>query len=154
MGLVADSLDMLADSFVYGISIFAIGRSLTLKKRVAKIAGYFQMTLAVLGFAEVLRRFLGAEQFPDFRMMIIVSLLALIANSLCLYILQKSKSKQEAHIEASLIFTSNDIIINIGVIIAALCVMWLNSMIPDLVVGTIVFLLVIQGAIRILKLAK
>lgn len=87
-------------------------------------------------------------------MMIIVSLLALIANSLCLYILQKSKSKQEAHIKASLIFTSNDIIINIGVIIAALCVMWLNSMIPDLVVGAIVFLLVIQGAIRILKLAK
>lgn len=64
MGLVADSLDMLADSFVYGISIFAIGRSLTLKKRVAKIAGYFQMTLAVLGFAEVLRRFWARNNFP------------------------------------------------------------------------------------------
>ena len=57
MGLVADSLDMLADSFVYGISLVAVGGTLTRKKRIAHIAGYFQITLAVIGFLEVLRRF-------------------------------------------------------------------------------------------------
>ncbi|MAZ72881.1 MAG: cation transporter, partial [Flavobacteriaceae bacterium] len=40
MGLVADSLDMLADSFVYGISLIAVGGTLVKKKRIAKIAGY------------------------------------------------------------------------------------------------------------------
>jgi Co/Zn/Cd efflux system component len=40
MGLVADILDMLADSFVYGISLFAVGRPLIKKKRIAKLAGY------------------------------------------------------------------------------------------------------------------
>jgi Co/Zn/Cd efflux system component len=154
MGLVADSLDMLADSFVYGISLFAVGGTVIKKKRIAKLAGYFQITLAVIGFVEVLRRFLGAEKLPDFSTMIIVSILALIANGICLYILQKSKSKEEAHMQASMIFTSNDVIINLGVITAGLLVNWLNSSKPDLIIGTIVFGLVIQGAFRILKLSK
>jgi len=154
MGLVADSLDMLADSFVYGISLFAVGGTVIRKKRIAKVAGYFQITLAILGFVEVLRRFFGTEELPDFSTMIIVSIFALIANGICLYILQKSKSKEEAHMKASMIFTSNDVIINLGVIIAGLLVNWLNSSKPDLIIGTIVFALVIQGAFRILKLSK
>ena len=154
MGLVADSLDMLADSFVYGISLLAVGKSLTRKKTVARIAGYFQIVLASVGFIEIIRRFTGAEKMPDFSIMIVVSALALIANAYCLYLLQKSRSKHEAHIKASLIFTSNDVIINLGVIAAGLLVLWLNSGIPDLIVGTIVFGLVIQGAIRILNIGK
>ena len=154
MGLVADSLDMLADSFVYGISLFAVGGTITRKKQIAKLAGYFQIMLAAIGFIEVLRRFFGEEKLPDFSTMIIVSIFALIANGICLYILQKSKSKEEAHMKASMIFTSNDVIINLGVIIAGLLVNWLNSNKPDLIIGTVVFLLVIQGAFRILKLSK
>ncbi|MCT4623248.1 MAG: cation transporter [Schleiferiaceae bacterium] len=154
MGLVADSLDMLADSFDYGISLFAVGGTVIRKKRIAKIAGYFQITLAIVGFVEVLRRFIGAEKLPDFSTMIIVSIFALIANGICLYLLQKSKSKEEAHMKASMIFTSNDVIINLGVIAAGVLVNWLNSDKPDLIIGTIVFGLVIQGAIRILKLGK
>ena len=154
MGLVADSLDMLADSFVYGISLFAVGGTVIKKIRIAIIAGYFQITLAVIGFIEVLRRFFGEEKLPDFSTMIVVSSFALIANGICLYILQKSKSKEEAHMKASMIFTSNDVIINLGVIIAGVLVNWLSSSKPDLIIGTIVFILVIQGAFRILKLSK
>ena len=154
MGLVADSLDMLADSFVYGISLFAVGSNLTRKKRIAKLAGYLQITLAIIGFVEVLRRFFGAEKLPDISTMIVVSIFALVANGICLYILQKSKSKEEAHMKASMIFTSNDVIINFGVIVAGVLVNWLNSSKPDLIIGTIVFILVIQGAFRILKISN
>lgn len=101
-----------------------------------------------------MRRFFGAEKLPDFETMIIVSIFALIANGVCLYLLQKSKSKEEAHMKASMIFTSNDVIINLGVITAGVLVNWLNSNKPDLIIGTIVFGLVIQGAIRILKRRK
>lgn len=152
MGLVADSLDMLADSLVYGISLLAVGRTLIRKKQIAKLAGYFQILLAIIGFVEVLRRFFGVEKLPDFSTMIIVSIFALIANGICLYLLQKSKSKEEAHMKASMIFTSNDVIINLGVITAGFFVSWMNSNKPDLIVGTVVFVLVIQGAIRILKI--
>lgn len=154
MGLIADSLDMLADSLVYAISLIAVGASLIRKKRIAISAGYLQIGLALIGFVEVLRRFFGAELMPDFKVMLIVSIFALIANGICIYILQKSNGKEEAHIKASMIFTSNDVIINLGVIVAGILVNTLNSNKPDLIVGTIVFILVMQGAFRILKLGK
>jgi Co/Zn/Cd efflux system component len=153
MGLVADSLDMLADALVYGLSLLAVGGTIARKKNIAGISGYFQMTLATLGFAEVIRRVLGLDVPPDFETMIIVSVFALIANSICLYLLQKSKS-EEAHMKASMIFTSNDVIINSGVILAGILVNVLDSNKPDLIIGTIVFIIVIRGALRILKLSK
>ena len=153
MGLVADSLDMLADAIVYALSLWAVDAAVSRKRRVATISGYFQLTLAALGFMEVVRRFIGLEATPDFGTMIVVSLLALIANSVCLHLLQKSRD-QEAHMKASMIFTSNDVIINGGVIIAALLVLLTNSPYPDLIVGGIVFLIVLRGALRILKLGR
>ncbi|NDV93563.1 cation transporter [Dysgonomonas sp. 521] len=153
MGLIADSLDMLADAFVYGLSLFAVGAAVSRKKRVAMICGYFQILLAAIGFIEVIRRFIGAEKMPVFQTMIGISILALIANVICLLLLQRTKSK-DAHIQASIIFSSNDVIINAGVILAGFLVWQLNNQIPDLIIGSIVFLIVIRGAIRILKLAK
>ncbi|MCI5055670.1 MAG: cation transporter, partial [Flavobacteriales bacterium] len=123
MGLIADSLDMLADSFVYGLSLLAVGGSQSKKKTIAKLAGYFQIILAIIGFIEVIRRFIGQEALPDFKIMIVISILALIANGICLFLLQKSKSN-EAHMKASMIFTSNDVIINLGVILAGGLVLW------------------------------
>jgi len=153
MGLVADSLDMLADSIVYGLALFAVGGTITLKKNIARSAGYFQLVLAFIGFIEVIRRFIGIETMPEFQTMIIVSILALIANGVCLYLLQKSKSK-DAHMQASMIFTSNDIIINLGVIAAGILVYLTNSKYPDLIIGTIVLFVVVKGAFKILKLSK
>jgi len=153
MGLVADSLDMLADSLVYGLALFAIGGTTARKKNIAKASGYFQLLLAIIGISEVIRRFLGFGDVPTFQMMILISALALIGNATSLVLLQKSKST-EAHMQASLIFTSNDVIINLGVIIAGVLVFVTNSKIPDLIVGTIIFFIVARGAYRILQIAK
>ncbi len=153
MGLVADSLDMLADSLVYGLALFAIGGTIAKKKNIAKASGYFQIILAIFGVTEVIRRFLGLGDVPTFQTMIVISTLALIGNATSLYLLQKSKNN-EAHMQASMIFTSNDVIINIGVILAGILVFVTNSKIPDLVVGAIVFIIVARGAYRILQIAK
>lgn len=153
MGLVADSLDMLADAFVYGISLLAVGGTVLMKKNTAKLAGILQFILAIAGFTEVIRRFTGVETIPDFRMMIIVSSFSVIANGICLYLLNKYKSS-EAHMKASIIFTSNDVLINFGVIAAGILVLVFHSNIPDLVIGTIVFLIVIKASIKIYRLGK
>jgi Co/Zn/Cd efflux system component len=153
MGLIADSLDMLADSIVYGLSFLAVGGTITRKKKIAGAAGYFQAVLAALGFAEVIRRFVGHGEAPDFQTMILISFFALAGNAGCLYLLQKSKS-QEAHMQASMIFTSMDVIANLGVIVAGAFVYLTGSKLPDLIIGTIVFILVGRGAQRILKLSK
>jgi Co/Zn/Cd efflux system component len=153
MGLVADSLDMLSDSFVYGLSLIAVGGEVIKKKKIARISGYVQILLALIGITEVFRRFFFKEELPNYQTMIIVSAFALLANWLCLYLLQKSKS-DEAHMKASMIFTSNDIIINAGVILAGVSVSLFSNRLPDLVIGTAVFVIVLRGAFRILKLAK
>lgn len=153
MGLLGDSLDMLADSIVYGLAIYAVGGTELRKKKIAGMSAYFQMFLALLGLGEVIRRFIEPEPLPGFLAMIFISVLALIGNALCLYLLQKSRST-EAHMQASMIFTSNDVIVNIGVICAGGLVYLTDSKYPDLLVGIIVFLLVGQGAFRILKLSK
>ena len=153
MGLIADSLDMLADSLVYALALFAVGRSITWKKNIAKISGYVQLLLAVLGLVEVIRRFIGSEFVPNFTLMIGVSVLALAGNLVCLRLLQKSKNT-EAHIQASMIFTSNDLLANIGVIIAAVLVFMTSSKYPDLIIGSIIFLIVSRGAMKILKISK
>lgn len=153
MGLVADSLDMLADAAVYGMSLWAVGTLAVRKQRVARLSGYIQLALAVMGLVEALRRFLGWEQMPAFEAMIGISVLALLANATCLFLLMRTRSK-EVHIRASILFSANDVLINLGVVVAALGVWVFRASWPDLVVGLFIFALVIRGGLRILRLAR
>lgn len=152
MGLIADSLDMLADASVYGLSLWAIGATSVAKRRVARWAGYLQIVLALIGLLEVVRRSLGLEDMPEVSWMLSTALLAFFGNSLCLWLLQRTQS-HEAHIRASLIFSSNDVIINLGLILAGGLVWLTGSPIPDLLIGLVVFVLVCHGAWRILRLS-
>lgn len=58
--------------------------------------------------------------------MIIVSIFVLLGNLISLWLINQAKSK-EVHMQASAIFTSNDIIVNGGVILAGVLVYFLNS---------------------------
>lgn len=153
MGLIADSLDMLADALVYGLSLYAVGRAVTTKRRVARTSGYFQFGLAFFGLAEVIRRVVWPTDEPIVGFMIGISLLALIGNVVSLLIIQRNQD-QEAHMQASRIFTANDVVVNLGVISAALLVWLTNSRLPDLVVGAIIFVVVARGAWRIVRLSR
>ncbi|NTW98255.1 MAG: cation transporter [Oscillochloris sp.] len=153
MGLVADSLDMLADAIVYSLSLYAVGQAAAHKQRVARLSGYFQLLLAAFGVVEVARRFLGAGDEPSFSLMIGISLLALAGNVASLVVLQRARS-QEVHMRASWIFTTNDVLVNIGVIVAGALVFATGSKVPDLLVGAAVFCLVGYGAFRILRISR
>lgn len=153
MSLLADGLDMLADTLIYALALYAVGRSIQRKKNIARFSGYLQLLLAILGMLEIIRRVITNNMPPEFMSMIIVSIFALIGNATCLYLLQKSKSK-EAHMQASMIFTSNDVIVNIGVIVAGVLVYFSQSLIPDLIIGAIVFIMVAMGAKKILEISK
>lgn len=153
MGLMADSLDNLADATVYGLSLAAVGGSLVRKQAAARMSGYFQLLLAALGLVEVVRRYFQGESLPEFRTMIGVACVTMLGNTITLFLLTKSGNR-EAHVKASMIFTSNDILVNLLVVASAFLVWFTNSRLPDLMVGAIVFLVVANGARRILSLAK
>ncbi|KHK66717.1 cytochrome C551 [Pseudomonas frederiksbergensis] len=149
-GLIADSLDMFADAAVYGLALYAVGRSAQMQVRAAHLAGFFQIVLALGVLFEVARRFLYGSE-PESMLMIGIGTVALVANVSCLWLIYGHR-EGGAHMKASWIFSANDVIANIGVIAAGALVAWTGSPSPDLVIGTVVGLIVLNGARRILSL--
>jgi Co/Zn/Cd efflux system component len=148
-GLLADSLDMLADAAVYGIALAAVGRAPSAKVRAALWSGYFQVALSLWVAADVVRRFVG-ESAPRPSWMIVVGLLALAANVACLAMLARHR-KREVHLRASFIFSTNDVLANLGVILGGFLVAATGSRLPDLAIGAAVVLLVLRGGLRIVR---
>ena len=153
MALVADALDMGADASVYALSLLAVGAAAARKKQLARGSGVLQFGLAVIGLTEVVRRFIASEPPPDTTSMIVMSLLALAGNVITLVLLHRVRSG-EVHLEASWIFTANDVKVNALVIVAAIAVAVTGSAVPDLLAGGVIFVVVAGGARRILRLSR
>lgn len=149
-GLIADSLDMFADAAVYGLALHAVGRAAARKTRAAQLSGWLQLLLALGAMAEVLRRLaFGSE--PASALMMAIAALALAANLACLALLSRHR-EGGVHMRASWIFSTNDVLANLGVIAAGALVAGTGSRLPDLVIGAVIALLVLNGARRILRL--
>jgi cation transport ATPase len=149
-GLIADSLDMFADAAVYGLALYAVGHSIKMKLRAAHLSGWLQLILALGALSEVLRRFIYGSD-PVSELMMGFGLIALIANVTCLMLIFKNR-ESGAHMKASWIFSANDVIANLGVILAGFLVAWTGSRYPDLVIGLVIGVIVLSGARRILQL--
>jgi len=149
-GLVADGLDMFADAAVYGVALLAVGRAVATKRRAARVAGWLQALLALGLLAEVARRFVAGSE-PVSAWMMGIGVLALGANVACLALVARQRHRG-VHMKASFIFSANDVLANAGVIVAGALVAWTGSPYPDLLVGTAIGLLVLDGARRILAL--
>jgi Co/Zn/Cd efflux system component len=76
---------------------------------------------------------------------------ALLANVACLVRIA-SHRQGGAHLRASWIFSTTDVLANQGVIVGGGLVAWTGSRLPALVIGTAVGLLVLAGAVRVLQL--
>jgi cation diffusion facilitator family transporter len=147
--LIADSLDMLADATVYGIGLYAVGKSVDHKIHAANLSGVFQILLGSMVLIDVIRRLVWGSE-PQSLFMIGVGFAALIANLVCLRLIQKHRAG-EVHMRASWIFSKNDVLANLGIIIGGLLVYGLNSRIPDLVIGLIITIIVIRGGLHIVR---
>lgn len=150
--LIADALDMLADAMVYGVGLYAVGKPLLVKTRAARLSGTLQVLLGLLVLADILRRFVVGSE-PVSSMMMGMGLVALLANVTCLILIAKHR-EGEVHMRASWIFSKNDVIANLGVILAGGLVAWTGSRLPDLLIGVLVVIIVIRGGLLILKDAK
>lgn len=101
---------------------------------------------------DVLRRF-AVGGAPMSSVMFGVALLALLANTLCLALIAKHRYG-EVHMRASWIFSANDALANLGVMIAGIAVHLTGSRLPDLAIGLLVAALVIHGGLRIVADAR
>jgi cation diffusion facilitator family transporter len=151
-GLIADSLDMLADAVVYGIGLYAVAKAASNKIRAAFASGYFQMALAFVVALDVSRRAIfGSDPEPAY--MVLIGLVALAANVVCLSLIAKHRDAG-VHMRASWIFSRNDVIANIGVMLGGGLVYVTGVRWPDLVVGMAIAYIVFRGALTIISDAR
>lgn len=147
-GVIADSLDMLADALVYGTGLYAVGKASSIKQRAAWWSGAFQIALAGSIGVDVARRALQGSE-PHSLLMMGIATVALVANAYCLSLLQKHRDG-EAHMRASWIFSRSDVIANAGIIFAGILVWLTGSRWPDLIVGSAIAAVVAWGGVAIL----
>jgi len=151
-GLLADSLDMLADAAVYSLSLYAVGRSIHHKARAALLNGSLQATLGALILVDIGRRiWLGSEPQPQ--LMFSIALLALTVNIISFAFLYQHR-KGDVNLKASWICSRNDMFANVGVLISAGLVAWLDAPWPDWLVGSLIAAIVLHSSFGIIQEAK
>lgn len=148
-GLIADALDMFADAAVYGVALWAVGRHAAHKLSAARLSGWLQLALGIGVLADVLRRLVFGST-PEPPVIGAVGLMALAVNVAALLLLQRHRAS-EIHMRASWIFTRNDVIANLAVLLAGGLVALTGSRLPDLAVGLGIAVLVVQGGLIILR---
>jgi len=145
--LLADSLDMLADAIIYAIGLFALGRASHWRARAALTSGLFQLALGTgIAIEAIVKLFV--DGLPDTATMGLFGVLALVANTICFVLLTRFRDG-DINMRATWVCSRNDMIGNIGVLIAAGLVFLFNSGWPDIVVGLIIAGVVIRSALRI-----
>ena len=149
--LQADSLDSLGDAGVYALSLFVIGRSLRWRAGAATVKGAIQGLFGLAVLAEVVRKVIfGAA--PIAPIMAVVAAIALVANVTCFLLLTRFRD-QDINMRSVWLCSRNDVLNNIGVIVAAGAVAWLGQGWPDLLLGALISLLFLHTSFDVLRTA-
>ena len=147
--VLADSLDNLGDATTYGLSLYAVARGPRAKAKIAlfKSALILAAVLFVIGQVAYSMAHGG---IPVFETMGLVSLLALAANGTCLALLWKHRT-EDVNMNSVWECSRNDIISNLAVLVAAGAVWLAESRWPDLIVGSLLAILLLRSAIRVMR---
>ena len=149
--LLADGLDMFGDALVYGLSLVALTRSIRWQAGAALTKGAFMALfgLAVLGEAVFKIVF---PVMPSAQTMGVVGGLALVANLGCFLMLYRHRS-DNLNMHSTWVCSRNDVIANVGVLLAAGATALLVSRWPDIFVGVCIALLFLRSAFAVLRQA-
>lgn len=151
-GLLGAALDNLGDAAVYIVSLYAVGRTVVAKARAAKLSGALLIMMALMLLGEIIRRFIAGSEPIGIAMT--VTAIANAATNLVNLGLLRSHRERGVHLKASWIFTTNDMIANLGIVASGVAVMIFKSPLPDLLIGLVVVGIVIKGGWEILEHAR
>lgn len=150
--LLADSLDNLGDALTYALSLYAVSRGATAKARVALFKGVLILLAACAVAGQIVYRLIEPGGVPVFELMGAFSLLALLANSLCLYLLWRHRH-EDVNMSSVWECSRNDIAANISVFLAAGGVWLTGSGWPDILVASALVVLLLRSALRVIRSA-
>lgn len=146
--LMVDSVDMLGDASVYVVSLYALGRGARWRSGAALMKGCIILIFGLWIAVEVALK-LRHGVTPMAGLMGMFGLLALAANVTCLLLLWRYR-KVDVNMSSTFECSRNDIVANVGVMVAATGVWWTGAAWPDIVIGALVAILFFRSSIRVI----
>ena len=150
--LKADALDFIGDGLISFIGLLAVGWGLKARAQAAFLQGAFLGGLGIAVVAMTIYRVFVLQQ-PEAQLMVAFGVVALVVNVAAAVVLLPHR-QGDANVRAVWLFSRNDAIGNIAVVLAAFLVGWTQSPWPDLVVAIVIAGLFLQSAYSIIKDAR
>ncbi|MFT6624069.1 MAG: Co/Zn/Cd efflux system component [Cycloclasticus sp.] len=147
--LFSDSLDNLGDALTYGLSLYAVSKGVSTKARVALFKGSLIFLAASLVIAQVVHRIIYPV-IPSYELMGLFSLLSLIGNASCLYLLWQHR-REDINMSSVFECSRNDIASNLSVILAAVGVWLFDSGLPDIILATLLAGMLLRSSFRVVS---
>ncbi len=150
--LKADALDFIGDGVITLVGLLALGWAVGWRARAALLQGVF---LGVLGIGVLVTTAyrLFVQQQPQAELMGVIGGVALLVNLAAAAVLVPHRAG-DANVRAVWLFSRNDALGNIAVVMAALLVAWTNTAWPDLVVALVIAALFLQSSWSIIRAAR
>jgi len=149
--LLADSLDNLGDALTYGLSLYAVTKSVAVKAKVALFKGGLIFLAAFAVLVQIIYKFF-VPSLPLFEVMGAFSLAGLAANSLCLFLLWRHR-KDDVNMSSVWECSRNDIVANLSVFVASGAVWITGSGWPDIVIAIGLVWFLIRSSLHVLSAA-
>lgn len=147
--LLADALDMLGDALVYGLSLFVLERSARWKASAALVKGCFMLVFGLGVLGEAIHKIFNPVM-PTVETMGLIGGLALLANLTCFFLLYRHRD-DNLNMSSTWLCSRNDLIANVGVLMAAAASYALTSLWPDLIVGVVIASVFLRSALHVLR---
>lgn len=151
--LKADSLDFLGDGSITFVGLLALSWAERTRAKVALTQGIFLALLGVWVLGMAVWRAMNAVP-PEAELMGGIGIAALAVNVTAALVLAKFREGGDAQARAIWLFSRNDAINNVAVIIAAGLVFWLESAWPDLLVSAAIAVVFLHSAWEIIGDAR
>ena len=149
--LLADSADMLGDSIAYGFSLYVIGRGPAWQARAALLKGGIMAAFGAGLLIEVGTKLVRGVT-PSADIMSGIGALALVANASVLFFLWRHRA-DDLNMRSVWLCSRNDVIANVGVLLAAVGVALTGSPWPDIAVGLGIAGLFVVSALDVIRAA-
>jgi cation diffusion facilitator family transporter len=146
--LLADSVDMLGDALVYGFSLHVVARGPIWQARAAILKGVIMAGFGAGVLIEVVVK-LTRGSVPIAEIMAPIGAVALVANATCLWLLWRRRA-DDLNMRSAWLCSRNDVVANVGVLLAAAGVAVTGAVWPDILTGLAIAALFVGSAVGVL----
>ena len=147
--LMADSLDMFGDASIYALSLYALHRSSRWRAGAALTKSILMAGFGLVVIADIVLKF-AVGVVPTAPLMGVFGALALSANLTCALLLMRFR-RGEINMRSTWLCSRNDVLANVGVLVAAGLVGYTGSPWPDVAIGLLIAAVFLQSSLGVFR---